>query len=170
MTEEERSRSYYSKKELEIFALEPKVAKTLSQELPGKPPTCSVHTKSESCFVGLEISPALRGLELYVCPIRVRNKLLAKKALLKYNKQLNRDINRTREKKLQSLAAASATLNRWSTSVSLETARLDSLGAYECDYMISINDPVLILPFPAIYKRRRDTFSEETKPSRKRSK
>eukprot|EP00579_Thalassiosira_antarctica_P018960 CAMPEP_0201952752 /NCGR_PEP_ID=MMETSP0904-20121228/1395_1 /ASSEMBLY_ACC=CAM_ASM_000553 /TAXON_ID=420261 /ORGANISM="Thalassiosira antarctica, Strain CCMP982" /LENGTH=219 /DNA_ID=CAMNT_0048496517 /DNA_START=188 /DNA_END=845 /DNA_ORIENTATION=+ len=160
MTKEEKSRSYYSKNELEAFSLEVKAIHALSKNLPDASSACGAHATSRDCMIGLEADPALRGLERYLCPTRVRNKVLAQKALFKYHKQLNANPNQTSEEKLQSLAAASAKLSQWSTMVAMETARLDSLRAYEGDYLISINDPVDISPFPA-------TTNEEELPPMK---
>ena len=121
-TEEEKSRSHYSKNELKAFSLEVKAIHTLSKKLPDASSTCGVHATSRDCMIGLEADPALRGLDRYLCPTRVRNKVLAQKALFKYNKQLNANPNKNSEEKLQSLAAASATLSQWSKLVAMETA------------------------------------------------
>ena len=82
-------------------------------------------------MIGLEADPALRGFERYLYPIRVRNKVLARKAMLKYQKNLNATPNKTSEYKLQLLAAASAKLSQWAKLVAIETARHDSLRVYE---------------------------------------
>eukprot|EP00579_Thalassiosira_antarctica_P029698 CAMPEP_0202032340 /NCGR_PEP_ID=MMETSP0905-20130828/65478_1 /ASSEMBLY_ACC=CAM_ASM_000554 /TAXON_ID=420261 /ORGANISM="Thalassiosira antarctica, Strain CCMP982" /LENGTH=144 /DNA_ID=CAMNT_0048596199 /DNA_START=194 /DNA_END=624 /DNA_ORIENTATION=- len=141
MTEEEKSRSYYSKNELKAFSLEVKAICTLSKKVPASS-TCCAHATTGDCIIGLGADPALRGLERYLSPIRVKNKVIAQKALLKYYKKLNANPNKTSEKKLQSLAVASAKVSQWSKSVAMETARVDSLRAHEGDYCISINDPV----------------------------
>jgi len=171
MTKEEKSRSYYSKNELEAFSLEVKAIHALSKKLPDASSACvcGVHATSRDCMIGLEADPDLRGLDRYLCPTRVRNKVLSQKDLLRYHKQLNVNPNKTSEEKLQSLAAASAKLSQWSTMVAMETARLDSLRAYEGDYLISINDPVDISPFPATIKRRRVTSDEDSQSKRRRS-
>jgi len=169
MTEEEKSRSYYSKNELKAFSLEVKAILALSNNLPDASSTCTcgAHATSRDCVIGLEADPALRGLERYVCPTRVRNKVLAQKSLLKYHKQLNVNPSKTSEEKLQSLAAASAKVSQWSKMVAKETARLDSLRAYEGEYLISTNDPVDISSFPATTKRRRVTSDQDSQPAKR---
>ena len=156
MAQEEKSRLYYSKEELNTFLLEVKAIHTLSKGLPDPSSTSGAHATTRDCMLALEADPALRGLELYLCPIRVRNKVLAEKALLKYHKNLNANPNLlASEEKLQSMAATSAKLSHWSNLVAIETARLDSLRVYEGGYLIPINEPVDIslFPFPAIIKR-----------------
>mmetsp|Transcript_27829 Transcript_27829/g.48113 ORF Transcript_27829/g.48113 Transcript_27829/m.48113 type:complete len:225 (+) Transcript_27829:181-855(+) len=170
MTKEEKSRSYYSKNELEAFSLEVKAIHALSKKLPDASSACvcGVHATSRDCMIGLEADPDLRGLDRYLCPTRVRNKVLSQKDLLRYHKQLNVNPNKTSEEKLQSLAAASAKMSQWSKLVAMETARLDSLRACEGDYLISTNDaPVDISPFPATIKRRRVTSDEDSQPAKR---
>eukprot|EP00579_Thalassiosira_antarctica_P010268 CAMPEP_0201913986 /NCGR_PEP_ID=MMETSP0903-20130614/4294_1 /ASSEMBLY_ACC=CAM_ASM_000552 /TAXON_ID=420261 /ORGANISM="Thalassiosira antarctica, Strain CCMP982" /LENGTH=206 /DNA_ID=CAMNT_0048449299 /DNA_START=128 /DNA_END=748 /DNA_ORIENTATION=+ len=168
MTKEEKSRSFYSRNELKAFSLEVKAIHTLSKILPDASSTCGTHATPRDCMIGLEANPALRGLERYLCPTRVRNTALAQKALLTYHKQLNVNPNKTSEEKLQSLAAASAKMSQWSKLVAMETARLDSLSSYEGDYLISINEPVDTSPFPATTKRRRVTSDEDSQPVKRR--
>eukprot|EP00579_Thalassiosira_antarctica_P009072 CAMPEP_0201902436 /NCGR_PEP_ID=MMETSP0902-20130614/54954_1 /ASSEMBLY_ACC=CAM_ASM_000551 /TAXON_ID=420261 /ORGANISM="Thalassiosira antarctica, Strain CCMP982" /LENGTH=342 /DNA_ID=CAMNT_0048436437 /DNA_START=187 /DNA_END=1216 /DNA_ORIENTATION=- len=167
---EEKSRSYYSKNELKALSLEVKGILALSNNLPDASSTCTcgAHATSRDCMIGLEADPDLRGLDRYLCPTRVRNKVLSQKDLLRYHKQLNVNPNKTSEEKLQSLAAASAKLSQWSKLVAMETARLDSLRACEGDYLISTNDaPVDISPFPATIKRRRVTSDEDSQPAKR---
>lgn len=99
-------------------------------------------------MIGLEADPALRGLERYLCPARSRNKLIAIKGLLKYQNHLNASPVKTSDEKAKRLAKASVKLSNWSRMVARETGRLDSLKAFEGDYLIPINEPVRIAPFP----------------------
>jgi len=170
MTKEEKSRSYYSKNELEAFSLEVKAIHALSKKLPDASSACvcGVHATSRDCMIGLEADPDLRGLDRYLCPTRVRNKVLSQKDLLRYHKQLNVNPNKTSEEKLQSLAAASAKLSQWSKLVAMESTRLDMLKDYEGDCLISSNDPVYISPFLATTKRRRVTSNEDSQPAKRR--
>ena len=115
---------------------------------PGEPLPCSAHTSRQSCLLGLEANPSLRGLELHICPIRVRNKLLVQNFLLKYHRALKCDPTKTNEERQLALAGASAKLNQWSRLVAMETARVDSQRVYDMDYLIPISAPVTILPFP----------------------
>ena len=83
ITTEEKASSYYTKDELERFQLEVKVVRNLS-----KMGSCEAHGSKRDCAIGTDADPALRGLEVYLCPLRNRNKILAQKALVKYQKNL----------------------------------------------------------------------------------
>merc|ERR1712087_644721 len=102
----------------------------------------------------IEVDPELRGLELNLCPIRARNRLIAQKCIIKYQNKLKANPHKTSEQKLSSLAAASAKLSHWSTLVARHQGRLDSLSVYGGDYLIPINDPVHISPFPFLAKAK----------------
>lgn len=99
-------------------------------------------------MIGLEADPTLRGLERYLCPARSRNKMIAIKGLLKYQNHINASPDKTSDEKAECLARASAKLSHWSRMVARETGRLDSLRAFERDYLIPINEPARIVPFP----------------------
>ena len=148
LTPEEHSRSHYSKDEMAAFSLEVKKAVSCTPSVQSA--CCVVHACEGDCLVGLEADPALRGIGHYLCPTRVRNKYLVRKALLKYKRSLNavHPSSKTREEKLRSLASTSAKLSHWSRMVAMETARLDSLRAYDIDYMIPIGEPVVVTQFP----------------------
>eukprot|EP00581_Thalassiosira_minuscula_P012422 CAMPEP_0183725568 /NCGR_PEP_ID=MMETSP0737-20130205/20758_1 /TAXON_ID=385413 /ORGANISM="Thalassiosira miniscula, Strain CCMP1093" /LENGTH=244 /DNA_ID=CAMNT_0025956591 /DNA_START=213 /DNA_END=947 /DNA_ORIENTATION=- len=164
MTKDEKSRSHYSKIELKTFSLKVKAIHALSEGLP-----CGVHTTDKDCMIAVEANTRLRGLELYLCPQRERNKVLAKKALLKYQSKLTADRTKTSEQKALSLASAGAKLSQWARSVAKETARLDSLRAYDGDYLIPIDEPVDIKPFPVTVKRpRRITLDKDSRATKKR--
>lgn len=159
MSHEEKSNSYYSKDELDVFHREVKeICKRAmpSNDVPG--------------MIGVE-DPVGRGLELKLCPVRARAKTLVRKALLKQQKKANANPNTTSEQKLLFVAKASAALGRWSRMVALETARLDALRAYEADYLIPIDSPVDIprFPFLATKPKRRVTVDEEDSRPAKRS-
>ena len=153
-SQEDKSRLYHSKEEMKAFATEAK----------------SVHILSSSggngaCTLGLEAYPSLRGLELYLfLGTRVRNKVLAKQAFLRYQHNLNTNTSKAEEEKIMCLSAASQKLSNWSRLVALETARIDSLRVYDEDYLIPIDtDSVDIEPFPAFppSKRRRVTVEDD---------
>ena len=162
ITTEERSRSFYSKDELGTFSLEVKSiirASSLSKELPHQGEL-------------LAADPALRGLEHYLCPVRVRNKLIVKRSLLKFQRYLKADPNKTRKEKIPSLASVSVKLTHWSKMVARETARLNSLQAYDGDYSIPISKPLVISQFPYLTKRVRrvsdDNEEVEEAPAKRR--
>jgi len=169
MTREEKSRSYYTKAELNTFSLEAEAIRTLSTDLSYQSFTCTQHALQEDYLLGLEADPALRGLELYLCPIRVRNKGLVRKALLKCHRNLKVSPNKSAKEQLQTLASASVKFSQWSRQIALETARLDSLRACEVDdYAVPVNEPIDIAPFPATTRRRRVTCDASSQPCKKR--
>jgi len=127
MTPEEHSRSYLSKDEMRRFRLEVVAIHALSRRLSNTPPTCCLHMTEHDCVIGLEVHPALRGLEHYLCPARARNKTITRKALLGHQSSLKTDHTKTREEKLQSLASMSVELSHHSKQVAEEAAKLDSL-------------------------------------------
>ena len=146
---------YHSKEELKAFATEAKLVHVLSSSDP-----------NGACTLGLEAYPSLRGLELYLfLGTRVRNKVLAKQAFLRYQYNLNTNTNKSAEEKIMCLSAASQKLSNWSRLVAQETARIDSLRVYDGDYLIPIEtDSIDIEPFPAFppSKRRRVTLEDKT--------
>lgn len=171
MTKEEKFKVlYYTRDELKIMNLEAHAICTLSQELPdicnsGTLLTIESERRAsvklgtledgeEDTKVDTHNLDTLRGLELIMYPKRKQNKLLAKRSLLKYQTMLKSKPNVSAERMSLLLAAASAKLNLWSSLVAMETARLDALRAYECDYMVPIAPKVDIMsPFPFYRKR-----------------
>ncbi|KAL9178304.1 hypothetical protein ACHAXT_001732 [Thalassiosira profunda] len=173
LTDDEKANAYYSKAELDRFSLEVKARvlalRTLSKALPSASFVCDVHAAARDCLVGAEAHPSLRGLEFHLCPSRVKNKALAQKAFLKYERSIKSDPHASREETLRAVAEASRKLTLWSRQVALETARHDSLRAYDVDYRIPVRNPVTIVPFP-VTKRRRVTAGdeEEGRPAKRR--
>eukprot|EP00585_Thalassiosira_rotula_P006282 CAMPEP_0196149092 /NCGR_PEP_ID=MMETSP0910-20130528/29102_1 /TAXON_ID=49265 /ORGANISM="Thalassiosira rotula, Strain GSO102" /LENGTH=197 /DNA_ID=CAMNT_0041411949 /DNA_START=109 /DNA_END=698 /DNA_ORIENTATION=+ len=144
MTLEEKSRSYYSKEELNTLHHEVNAIHNAFKHFPDESSPCGVHmTTAQGCMIGLEADTALRGLERYLCPARARNKFIARKGILKYQNNLNANTNKTRDEKNRSLARASVKLSHWSKLVARETARIDSLRACEGDYLIPISEPTV---------------------------
>jgi len=166
-TQEEKSKLHYSKQELNIFVLEAKVICSLSQGLPHIPNSGTLLDVALDSMIPLGINnddddddatESLRGLELLMYPKRKQNKLIAHKTVLKYQALLNSKPHVDGEQKYLALAAASAKLNLWSTLVAVETARRDSVRAYERDYRIWIEAPGPLSaksPFSLYIKRRR---------------
>jgi hypothetical protein len=67
----------------------------------------------------------------------------------------------TPEQKAKAMRTASEKLTLWSHLVAQETARLDSLRAYDSDYLIPLDDlPVQFSPFPSITVKRKESFEE----------
>ncbi len=81
MTNKERSRSYYSKHDFNMFALEARKVTTLLKEEVSNP-----HSDYRG-IIGLDADPALRSLELCRCPAKARNRNLLQRALHKYHKK-----------------------------------------------------------------------------------
>lgn len=185
-TTEEKANLYYSKADMATFNQEVKairsIVKKQAQHLitTDKDANASSASTSATATGGiilspqrLEADPALRGLELHLLSTRVKNKILAQKALLKYQKGLAASCNNSNshstsksdEERAQCLAAASQRLTAWSTQVALETARFDSLQAFdEEEYNIPLCEcSVAISRFPILAKqsiKRRVTCDE----------
>jgi hypothetical protein len=92
-------------------------------------------------MVVAEADGFLRGIELLIYPQRFQNKLVARRALIKYQTHLEtncKDV--TLEQKAKAMRMASEKLSAWSHLVAKETARLDSLRVYDADYLIPLDD------------------------------
>ena len=87
----------------------------------------------------------------------------------------------THEQKAKAMATASEKLSAWSHVVAKETARLDSLRAYDGDYMIPLDNlPMCVSPFPELTMKpkrkasfkeiRRVTDDDDTLPPLKKAK
>lgn len=94
-----------------------------------------------------------RGMELYLCPHRARNKIVANKTILKYGRHLRRS-NKTEEEQAQSLALCSSKLTKWAAQVAVRSARHDALAAYSADYLIPIDEPVEVEEFIGVRTKR----------------
>lgn len=179
MTKEEKSQLYYTTDDLKMTNLEVRAICALSNQLPQTPSYCRNNdddpTKNESsnndCVLAIEEADAfLRGLEFYIYPQRFQNKLIAQKALIKYQAHLKKkypDI--TPEQKADAMKKASEKLSVWSQLVARETARLDSLRAYDAEYLIPVDDsPVKFSSTPTLpatkQKVRRVTSEEDVPP------
>jgi hypothetical protein len=163
VSQEEKSELYYTKDDLVMTNLEIKAICALSKHLP-QTPYDDTNNKDSKCWLAVEADGFLRGLEFHIYPLRFRNKLLARRALLKYQSHLAEkypDI--THEQKAKAMATASEKLSAWSHVVAKETARLDSLRAYDGDYMIPLDNlPMCVSPFPelTIKPKRKASFKE----------
>mmetsp|Transcript_6344 Transcript_6344/g.10064 ORF Transcript_6344/g.10064 Transcript_6344/m.10064 type:complete len:279 (-) Transcript_6344:34-870(-) len=166
LTKEEKSKLYYSRKELTLFNLEVNAICTLSQDLPHIRNSGTLLPVAEDSVIELEKDgdsnggdaiDSLRGLELSMYPKRHQNKLLAQRSFLKYQRMLKSRPDISAKRKHLALAAASAKLNLWSSLVAIETARLDAIRAYDEDYSIPVVAPQLtvgISPF-SFYRTRK---------------
>ena len=159
-TMDDKSRLYYSRRELDTTKLEANALCILSRALPAAMSTgtylldrCdSVLTRTRA--VAATDTP--RGLELTMYPARKKIKLIALRSLLRYQSVLNTKPNLGGENRQLALASASMRLTGWSTLVAMETARWDALRAYDSDgYPIPvISEPVVMTsPFPFYRKK-----------------
>ena len=167
VSQEEKSELYYTKDDLVMTNLEIKAICALSKHLPQTPYDdimCSTNNQDSKCWLAFEADGFLRGLEFHIYPLRFRNKLLARRALLKYQTYLTEKYpNITHEQKAKAMATASEKLSAWSHVVAKETARLDSLRAYDGDYMIPLDNlPMRVSPFPELTMKpkRKASFKE----------
>jgi hypothetical protein len=136
--EDDKKRLYYSRDELNSIQCDAKaIIKAHRLKI-----SCAVPEDKKHCIVGLDADYDLRGLELYLYPNRVINKVLTTNAIMKYQKTLNADSGMLENDKIRSLADLSSKLSKWTQAVALETARLDSIRSCGEDYPISIGEQV----------------------------
>mmetsp|Transcript_7396 Transcript_7396/g.10784 ORF Transcript_7396/g.10784 Transcript_7396/m.10784 type:complete len:224 (-) Transcript_7396:707-1378(-) len=161
MTKEEKAELYYTKDELKMINLEVGAIFALSNQLSQtQQTTCRTdnqdNNKSSNCVLAIEADAILRGLEFCIYPQRFQNKLVARRALLKYQSHLQTKYpNISPEEKAKAMKTASKKLSAWPKLVALETARLDSRRAYDAEYLIPLDDsPVKFSSLPALAKRR----------------
>ena len=164
ITPEVKSRLYLSKDEMDVWLLEIKsLHKSYKRQL-GKANDANGMKRYQT--VGLQSNPKYRGLETYFLPVRGRNKSMARKALIRYQRTLNY-CNYTQEEKAVLLAAAGAKLSHWSKLVALEMAKLDTVWAYGSE---SPNQDVAVSSMTAKAKRSKVESSEVVDhPSSKRT-
>ncbi len=135
LTQEEKSELYYTKSDLDYFMLEVKQIAFLHRETGISGPS---HSRSN---ITSKDDDRHRGIEMLIYPQRCQNKLVSRRALLKYQTYLQtKHTDITLERKAAAMRAASEKLSSWSHLVAQETARLDSIRAYEADYLIPLDD------------------------------
>jgi len=137
ITKEEKSELYYTKDDYNMTILEVK-AIALTHQLPQvREGDTSIRS---NCMVAAEADGFLRGIELLIYPQRFQNKLVARRALIKYQTHLETNCKDVMlEQKAKAMRMASEKLSAWSQLVAKETARLDSVRAYDADYLIPLN-------------------------------
>mmetsp|Transcript_3012 Transcript_3012/g.4548 ORF Transcript_3012/g.4548 Transcript_3012/m.4548 type:complete len:300 (+) Transcript_3012:109-1008(+) len=159
ITKEEKSELYYTKDDYDMTILEVK-AIALTHQLPH---VSEEDTSTRSnCMVAAEADGFLRGIELLIYPQRFQNKLVARRALIKYQTHLETNCNGvTPEQKAKAMRMAGEKLSAWSHLVAKETARLDSLRAYDADYLIPLNDAtVKFSSYPDVTFKKRESGHE----------
>ena len=96
-SQEEKSNLYYSAVEMKSFSQEVKDIHQERKQMVCDDSPCGVHATKQECMVGLEADPALRGLGLHLCAIRLRSKLFVWKTMIEYQKCLNSDCTKSEE-------------------------------------------------------------------------
>lgn len=157
LTKEEKSELYYTKNDLDYFMLEVKQIAFLHRET-----GCIGDPSHGRSNITSEDDDRHRGIEMLIYPQRCQNKLVSRRALLKYQTYLQtKRTDVTPEKKAAAMRAASEKLSSWSYLVAQETARLDSIRAYEADYLIPLDDKqVEFASYPEHTFKRKGSFQE----------
>ena len=142
LTREEKAELYYSKDDIDNFMLESKDIAS-SHEFTQKMYKTGYTGEQDNdrSNVAAEEDGSLRGIEMLIYPQRSQNKLIARRALIKYQTYLQTkrpDI--TTEQKANAMRTASEKLSKWSHLVAQETARLDAIRAYDAEYLIPLDD------------------------------
>ena len=151
--EEDRSRLYLSQKEMNQISIKNRAIQLSSIE---------THTSFEHGTVGLHADPALRGLEVLLCPTQVSNRLFIRRTIVKYQRKLNAKPTKSDEENVISLAALSTKLSQWSTLVALEAAKRNS------DELILTTAFADTSPFPTTKRRRVTCYNEDDQLAKQR--
>mmetsp|Transcript_14582 Transcript_14582/g.24513 ORF Transcript_14582/g.24513 Transcript_14582/m.24513 type:complete len:235 (-) Transcript_14582:75-779(-) len=159
LTEEEKSELYYTRSDMNNFILDVKDIAYSHQLTQTMSKTDCIRAQDN---IAVESDGFLRGIELQIYPQRAQNKLIARRALLKYQTYLQTQrIDITPEQKATAMRAASEKLSAWSQLVAKETARLDSLRAYDADYLIPLDDAtVKFSSYPDVTFTKRESGHE----------
>mmetsp|Transcript_24274 Transcript_24274/g.41431 ORF Transcript_24274/g.41431 Transcript_24274/m.41431 type:complete len:241 (-) Transcript_24274:55-777(-) len=167
LTKQKKSKLFYTKDDYNMTVLEIK-AIVLTNQPPETPNTTSCtgeedNNSSNSSMLADEADDFLRGIELQMYPQRFQNKLVARKALLKYQTYLHEKRTKmTPEQKAEAMRKASEKLSTWSHLVAQETARLDSIRAYDRDYLIPLNGvPVQFSTYPDLTFQRKGSEDQQ---------
>ena len=178
LTDEERSKLYFSKDDMDMTLQEVKEIVLSKQQSYS---TCciggdcdddiSIRCEIHNIVVAAEADDVIRGIELQAYPRRSQNKLIGRRAVMKYQKHLNeKRINLTQEQKAKTLRAASEKFSAWSRMVALETARLDSIRAYDEEYMIPLSGHrIQCAPFPKLPLKRKESHDSRSVASSKKA-
>mmetsp|Transcript_27221 Transcript_27221/g.38965 ORF Transcript_27221/g.38965 Transcript_27221/m.38965 type:complete len:221 (+) Transcript_27221:191-853(+) len=160
MTKEEKSDLYYTKDDYNTTILEVKAIALTHQQ-----PQVSYNSNSSNssnCLVAAEADGFLRGIESHLYPQRVHNRFVARRALIKYQTHLKTNYEGiTPDQQAKAMRTASEKLNAWSHLVAQETARLDSIRAYDADYLIPlVGAPVEFSSYSEFTFKRRESDQE----------
>lgn len=143
LTREEKAELYYSKNDIYNFMRENKEIALSHNEFTQKMYSrdCTGEQDDNRSNLAAEGDGFLRGIEMLIYPQRSQNKFIARKALMKYQTYLKtKRTDITIEQKAKAMRSASEKLSKWSHLVAQETARLDSLRAYDAEYLIPLDE------------------------------
>lgn len=157
MTKEEKSKLYYTKDDYNMTILQVKAIALTHQ------PQLSDKRNSNSYLVAAEADGFLRGIESHLYPQRSQNRFVARRALIKYQTYLQTHHNGIApDQKAKALRTASEKLSAWSQLVAQETARLDSIRAYDADYLIPLEgSPMEFSSYSEFTLKRRESVQED---------
>ena len=155
LAKEEKSDLYYTKDDYNMTILEVKAIALTHQQ----PQVSGNSNSNNNSLVAAEADDFLRGIESHLYPQRFQNRLVARRALIKYQTHLQTNCaGITPDQQAKAMRAASEKLSAWSQLVAQETARLDSLRAYDAEYLIPLkDDPVEFSSYPDVTFERRGT-------------
>ena len=166
LTREEKAELYYSKSDMDNFMRENKeiaLEHEFTQKMYNSDCT-GEQDDNRSNLLAAEEDGFLRGIEMLIYPQRAQNKLIARKALMKYQAYLQtKRTDITIEQEAKAMRTASEKLSKWSHLVAQETARLDSLRAYDAEYLIPLDEQrVEFSPSPELklFKRAARPFKK----------
>lgn len=164
MSNEEKSSLYLSQSEIiQIYRNAKKLASTHG---------------NVSANGSLQMDHSFRGLELSISRERARNSFIARRAIIKYQKQFLSFASMDNDRLREMLAAVSTRLSECARVIALEAARIDMIRAYyekgQVELSSTLNiatSPVEIISFPRVHIRRRVSPKENVcEAPRKRSK
>lgn len=119
-TKQEKSSLYYSCRELNQMSLEAKaIAKSFKTKM----------SSSQDHLLRPESDESLRGLEVRIDTDRCMNRVTSRRIIIKCHRELMRNPNLSQARRSEILANVCKKVNRWSTDIALEAARVDFLRA-----------------------------------------
>ena len=158
MSVAERNELYYTKGDVAKFrsAVNQERVKVLNRARSLSSTANPDMSSAEHVMALLFSDPDLRGLGLYICPTRNRNKFTIMSTVRKYQRRLfNSQLSvETRD---ECLAEAYSNLSHWSKINALETARLDFLRAYGQTKRNEFKEPIKNTSFPELTRKRKRT-------------
>mmetsp|Transcript_29584 Transcript_29584/g.62186 ORF Transcript_29584/g.62186 Transcript_29584/m.62186 type:complete len:173 (-) Transcript_29584:153-671(-) len=122
-TKQEKSSLYYSPRELNQMSVE---AKALAKSFKTK---MTSSTQDQDQPLRPESDETLRGLEVRIDANRGMKRVTSRRMIVKCHRELMRNPNLSQARRSEILATVCMKVNRWSTDIALEAARVDFLRA-----------------------------------------